>query len=458
MKKLYTLLLLGAAAFSTQAQTLDGMAGTWKFTLKPVTLATSTTVSIEDEEIYMFFNAEVSGTSDVVFTAIEDPEIIIKTSFSSSDNKLTILKNIWDESGSNIGIGPWAYYSQVSGSYSGGTVVTATTLNSDYTFGSMFIGTYPAATSASMPMPDGGIWGIIKTTFTSSSQMASGTFSYNAESPETSVASWVYQVVNAEKSATLEVEEVTFEETTGDEGLQAEITVTGVSGIAVDGTQFTDDDITVYYLLNEENPVEMEMTESGTYNATIDYNLLDAGTYVVSVKVVATQDGEEAATYEKADVGVINVRSIEIGNVEVAETPAGEPTRAEITVTGVAGVGIEEAEITVTCQINNEDPVEMTDVTAESYSVTFDYSELEPGTTYQVTVVAKASVEGVVVATAVNDEASFTVPQASGISEITSDSESVARYYNLQGIEVKNPSNGIFIKVVDGKATKVMLK
>ncbi|MDE5806676.1 MAG: hypothetical protein K2H76_01050, partial [Muribaculaceae bacterium] len=33
---------------------------------------------------------------------------------------------------------------------------------------------------------------------------------------------------------------------------------------------------------------------------------------------------------------------------------------------------------------------------------------------------------------------------------------SEARYFNLQGIEVENPSNGIFVKVVDGKISKVI--
>lgn len=33
-----------------------------------------------------------------------------------------------------------------------------------------------------------------------------------------------------------------------------------------------------------------------------------------------------------------------------------------------------------------------------------------------------------------------------------------ARYYTLEGIEVANPSNGIYIKVVDGKASKVIIR
>ena len=45
-----------------------------------------------------------------------------------------------------------------------------------------------------------------------------------------------------------------------------------------------------------------------------------------------------------------------------------------------------------------------------------------------------------------------------GIDNIEEDSTSTEeRYFNLQGTEVKNPANGIFIRVKNGKATKVAL-
>lgn len=36
--------------------------------------------------------------------------------------------------------------------------------------------------------------------------------------------------------------------------------------------------------------------------------------------------------------------------------------------------------------------------------------------------------------------------------------EGVAEYYNLQGVKVANPENGIYVKVLNGKATKVVVK
>lgn len=44
-----------------------------------------------------------------------------------------------------------------------------------------------------------------------------------------------------------------------------------------------------------------------------------------------------------------------------------------------------------------------------------------------------------------------------GVNSIETDG-SEARYFNLQGIEVENPSNGIFVKVSNGKASKLIKK
>ena len=36
--------------------------------------------------------------------------------------------------------------------------------------------------------------------------------------------------------------------------------------------------------------------------------------------------------------------------------------------------------------------------------------------------------------------------------------DSDARYFNLQGVEVKNPENGVYVKVANGKVSKVIVK
>lgn len=44
-----------------------------------------------------------------------------------------------------------------------------------------------------------------------------------------------------------------------------------------------------------------------------------------------------------------------------------------------------------------------------------------------------------------------------GVNSISAEEEGTVRYFNLQGVEVKNPANGVFIRVQGDKATKVAL-
>jgi tetrahydromethanopterin S-methyltransferase subunit A len=41
---------------------------------------------------------------------------------------------------------------------------------------------------------------------------------------------------------------------------------------------------------------------------------------------------------------------------------------------------------------------------------------------------------------------------------INNDANAPVEYYNLQGVKVANPSNGVFIKVQGNKSTKVYIK
>jgi len=52
---------------------------------------------------------------------------------------------------------------------------------------------------------------------------------------------------------------------------------------------------------------------------------------------------------------------------------------------------------------------------------------------------------------------SFAEGSTTGIEAVETDSNATPRYFNLQGIEVKNPSRGIYIKVVGHKSTKVSI-
>ena len=50
----------------------------------------------------------------------------------------------------------------------------------------------------------------------------------------------------------------------------------------------------------------------------------------------------------------------------------------------------------------------------------------------------------------------FTSSEVGGIESIAQSQQGEAVYYNLQGVKVVNPENGVFVKVQGGEATKVV--
>lgn len=50
----------------------------------------------------------------------------------------------------------------------------------------------------------------------------------------------------------------------------------------------------------------------------------------------------------------------------------------------------------------------------------------------------------------------FTTNQVTGVENIIIENQGTVEYYNLQGVKVANPENGVFIRVQGGKATKVV--
>ena len=55
-------------------------------------------------------------------------------------------------------------------------------------------------------------------------------------------------------------------------------------------------------------------------------------------------------------------------------------------------------------------------------------------------------------------ECTFTSYEVNGVEDVIVEDNLPAVYYNLQGVKVANPENGVFIKVKGGKATKVLVK
>ena len=81
----------------------------------------------------------------------------------------------------------------------------------------------------------------------------------------------------------------------------------------------------------------------------------------------------------------------------------------------------------------------------------YTFSNLESGATYRY----KVKAIGDVIESDYSEEATIVLSNA-GISDVDADNTS-AIYYNLQGIRVEHPENGIFIEVKDGKSRKVSI-
>lgn len=45
-----------------------------------------------------------------------------------------------------------------------------------------------------------------------------------------------------------------------------------------------------------------------------------------------------------------------------------------------------------------------------------------------------------------------------GVEDITVDNNAAVEYFNLQGVRVENPANGLYIRRQGAKATKVLVK
>ena len=52
----------------------------------------------------------------------------------------------------------------------------------------------------------------------------------------------------------------------------------------------------------------------------------------------------------------------------------------------------------------------------------------------------------------------FKLEGGSSVSEIEAEANDEAVYYNLQGVKVAEPENGLYIKVQGNKATKVLIR
>ena len=215
-----------------------------------------------------------------------------------------------------------------------------------------------------------------------------------------------------------------------------------------------DGTVNVAYRLNEDEYVNMER-DGDSYFKIFNYEDYKPGEYVVTVKATVTVSGEVVAMDERnAGTFVVEAKPVEVTIGEALLLTSGNnPAEAVVWAKNVMTKNADNGTLNVTYRLNEGTENDMEAVDSD-YTATINCNELNNGE-YKVTVKAVVKIDDEVVAEDEKEAGKFTT-STSGINEVNFDASN-ARYYNLQGIEVKNPAGGIFLKVVDGKVTKVKM-
>ena len=257
---------------------------------------------------------------------------------------------------------------------------------------------------------------------------------------------------------TVEIREASI--TTDREHYPTQATITAEVAVENQGTRT----IKVTYSLNDEKEVEMEPAEENTYASFISFEGLETDEYEVVVKAYVLKDTKVIVS-DEAEAGsftVSDVPTIEIGDVAVVLDSEDNPTQATITVTGVTGELLDEVDVVVSHKLDDGEYADMTYVEdGDKYEVIIPFKGLAAGT-HTVSVKAEASKDDCELAChEMEKAASFVVPASETTSLESISMENIdenTRFYNLQGVQVKNPSNGVYIMVNGDKATKVLIK
>ena len=258
-----------------------------------------------------------------------------------------------------------------------------------------------------------------------------------------------------------------------------------VNGVAVEGFS---SDVYSYSIASSELPTEDQisatvMGQTATKSIDIDE---EAATVTITVSNVdADIDGQSSHTYvlqyEKAGEEKVGVSTDYPGylnvNIYDAETdewgPVAENEAKEITITeyedGTCDFLLPDLYLSMLEMSLGDILVEGATVTkgadgVATYEGFVDDMPLLGGELIaDVTLNGTISAAGVVEMTINVDwegvpiVCTFTTNQVTGVENIIIENQGNVEYYNLQGVKVANPENGVFIRVQGGKATKVAM-
>lgn len=240
----------------------------------------------------------------------------------------------------------------------------------------------------------------------------------------------------------------------------------GITGETVIFTaNVTDNDYTVTNVEIKVNSEPLITTSKGDGVYEAEWTPTSKGTY----SIVATISTQEGMTIE-SDVLIFSVTNGSVipgfSDTKRVDFTADEASQGSLVAGGYIEFAYNGADVTVTAKFDGEysgfagpwlwdytngfQEIAMTANGDGTYSYTL--SDYEPGTTIRVA--AKVAFTGGMGVTPICE---YTIPQSVGIDKIDSDENAPVEYYNLQGIRVEQPQNGIYIRRQGSKVSKVII-
>lgn len=250
-----------------------------------------------------------------------------------------------------------------------------------------------------------------------------------------------------------------------------------VGGVAVDGfsSEVYNYTMSGTTLPSADDIAVSVMGKSATY--TIAVNETDATVTINVSNVDADVDGQSSHAYvlqyEKVQTGdaIDYPGYLNVNMPDLSETPLAENEPKTVTITYFDN-GLCEFLLP---DFTLEGLPELGDIVVSDVVVTTDENGdksfngyVEDMTLAEGEIVADVTLTGTISAAGVVDMkidvmwdgipiyCTFTSNKTTGIESIVAPVEGAVEYYNLQGVKVANPENGVFIRVQGGKATKVV--
>ena len=189
--------------------------------------------------------------------------------------------------------------------------------------------------------------------------------------------------------------------------------------------------------------------ENANYTAEVSYSLLEPGTYYVTIKATAT----EADAIIAEDIK-------EAGEFTYAPTL----TIDELYATHITPESL-KLNVVYTSEYLPEDAViwavvsEVSWTESQSFAISenpaiLDITGLESDKDYTFSVTLQLGDGDAII----NSNTEAITIKTTGISDVTVDIANGARYFNLEGVEVRNPEKGIYIRIMDGNVSKVLVR